>query len=372
MHLHNSLHIEYHTEILDGEGRTVSSRPPKRNLLLDSGLDNLAGQAFWFSFSNVVLGTGTAPTKRDSGAATVTISGEVATASANFFQAGDVGRLLKVDSGQEVYISGYTSETEVAVAGAADEAASEFTIWYVNATGHETEVRRISTVSATDSSWNGTQAMLSRTFTGPVESTARTYREIGWSGTSTVGNNLLGRDLIPGGGDSIAPGQQYRVTVRFFIGITPIEPTAFDNVGGGFDLGGTAMFARLHRAFLGPSNSSIFITSGDTFFDPDKTRQVSLYDAALDMPSAPSIASNASDSARRLNLTKAGYVAKSFRLVESATFGTSQGNGTVAAVAVGAGSSTNWHLNLTTPQSKASTHTLAMSYTHSWGRTLVN
>ena len=110
MNLHSSASVTYETSILE-HGFEIARRAPKKNLLLDSGLDGWAVRTFWDSFSHCVLGDGTAPTKRDSGAITATIAGEVATASAGFFDPADVGRLLKLDSGQEVKIDGYTSAT---------------------------------------------------------------------------------------------------------------------------------------------------------------------------------------------------------------------------------------------------------------------
>ncbi|PXA04830.1 hypothetical protein DDZ13_06605 [Coraliomargarita sinensis] len=380
MLLHSTAKVIFETEILDANtGITVKRNVPKPNLLLDSGLDGIAERSWWTSFSNCVLGTGTTPTKRDSGSVTVSISSETATASANFFEAGDVGRLLKLDSGQEVYITAYTSETVVSVAGATDDTASEFTVWYVNESGHQNEVNRTSTLSTDTgdnaSTWDGTTIEHKRTFIFGVEGSARTYREIGWSHTGAAGNNLLGRALIPGGGDSISAGQQYKVTVRLQVTLSPVSQTAVASVGsGGWDTAGTTILCGLNGAFRGFSSGGIFaVGDGSEIFEPHQVKSIYLSTSDDALPSAPS-ENQITISGSPFGMTPDTYVAGSREKIYRITLATTQANNTWKEVGIGQGNplKRRWALRFDTPQTKDSDHTLELVFRQTWGRSLIN
>jgi len=380
MKLHNQLSVTYETSILEN-GRVVKKNAPKRNLLLDSGLDGIADRSFWASFSHCVLGDGTTPTKRDSGAVTVSITGEVATASANYFESADVGRLLKLDSGQEVYISGFTSATEVAVAGASDDAASEATVWYVDESGHQNEIVRTSTLvtdtGANSTTWDGSTLEHKRTFLFPLEVTAQTYKEIGWSHTATAGQNLFGRDLIPGGGDSISAGQQYKVEVKLEVTPSPLSATAAADIGtGGWNSAGDMMLASVVSGFDGWTGGDL--VGNKTTLEPhfNDNRAIILALADITLPGSPQTASLFDfPSIAGVATTKDAYTAGSRQTTFRATFDTTKGNGTIYAIGVGLGQNDNRVgavQKLTTPQTKDSDHKLELAFSFSWGRVLTN
>jgi len=376
MKLLSTASVIYETQIIDAKtGRTIKRNAPKRNLLLDSGLDGIAVRSWWDSFSHCVLGSGTTPTKRDSGAITVSITSEVATASAGYFEAADVGRLLKLDSGQEVYIDGYTSTTEVTVTGASDDAASEATIWYVNETGHGSEEVRSSTLadgsSGNGSTWDGSKAEHKRTFIFPTETGALTYREIGWSHTSSAGNNLFGRDLIPGGGDSIAPGQRYKVTVRLRITPSPITQVSIPNVGGTWDTSGDAIISTLYYAFYSDyeGENEFYDTTGN--IEPYSSKGVQVLNSDFTLPSAPVDTPGTLLSGNEA--TRAGYVPGSREVGFSRTFSVSQGNGTIYGLSIIGGAHREFmKIKFDTPQTKDSDHELTISFKLKWGRILTN
>jgi hypothetical protein len=372
MNLHNNLSVTYETQILE-DGRVVSTRPAKRNLLLDSGLDGIAVRAFWDTFTNCVLGDGTTPTKRDSGSITVSIASEVATASANYFESGDVGRLLKLDSGQEVYIAAYTSPTEISVTGASDDSADEATIWYVNETGHANELVRTSTLSSdsgdVSSTWDSPQIEHKRTFVFPEETGARTYKEIGWSHTASSGGNLLGRDLIPSGGDSIAPGQQYKVVVKLRIEINPVTQTSQTNVGTGLNTSGNAIFHSLRKAFKGANNSSDIFFDLPGSLDINSDRDFGAETSDFTLNSVPS--TDLYESLNAGTMTNLDYVPGSFKIVMQRTLSTNEANSTIYGFSMGMGNKA-WKLKLDNPFLKDSDHTLEITFSLSWGRTLVN
>lgn len=381
MNLHNSLAVVYETQILEN-GAVVKSLPPKRNLLLDSGLDGIVDRTFLDSFTHCVLGTGTTPTKRDSGAITVSISSGAATASSGFFEAGDVGRLIKLDSGQEAYIDGFTSSTVVSVTGASDDAASEFTIWYVNETGHETEVVRTSLTGSdtgdNESTWTVSAIQHKRTFIFPEETQARTYREIGWSHTATVGGNLLGRDLIPGGGDSISIGQQYKVVVKLQIVPGPLTQQAVASVGtGGFDTSGNAILTSLAGAFEILGNS----LANGLSLEPSAPLNVKVANADFTLPAAPSTStgftfSNAATGGSSLTwrFERDAYVAGSHELIIRRKMALGEVNGDIHGVGFSnpTGDGVTFAVKFTTPQTKDSDHTLELAFKLSWGRSLTN
>jgi hypothetical protein len=374
MNLHNNLSVTYETQILE-DGRVVSTRPAKRNLLLDSGLDGIAVRSFWDAFTHCVLGDGTTPTKRDSGSITVSIASEVATASANYFEAGDVGRLLKLDSGQEVYIAGYTSPTEISVTGASDDSADEATIWYVNETGHANELVRTSTLSSdsgdVSSTWDSAQVEHKRTFVFPVETDARTYKEIGWSHTASSGGNLLGRDLIPNAGDSISPGQQYKVIVKLQVTVSPTIITTVSDVGsGGWDTSGTAILITTDDMLEGSESYGRFEGS-------KRVIKVALRAGATDLPTAPSGEYFDYDYDSDFRMTKESYVNGSFQLIFKYTFSVNSSNGTFTGIDFGGDYGGNkiipyLRIKFDASQTKDSDHTLEIKLKQSWGRILTN
>src|SRR5690606_11548336 len=156
------------------------------------------------SFTSAVVGTGTDPVRRDSGAVTLSRAGTTVTASAGFFEAADVGRLLKMDTGEDMRVISFASSTSVEVDTSRPIAATPGTVWYVNQTALVSESKRSNTYS-TDGGANGSTFLVDtwthkRTFVFSAEAGPVVYREIGWSWTNTVGANLFGRDLLAGAG----------------------------------------------------------------------------------------------------------------------------------------------------------------------------
>ncbi len=375
-----SLAVDYQTSIVErqpgGKLRTVKQNPPRRNLLLDSGLDLVVTRSFSYLIDYVAVGDGATPTKRDSGVIRVSIAGETATADGSFFEPADVGRLLKLDSGQEAYITAYTSATEVAVAGAADDPASEATVWYVNERGLTNERDRFNTKS-TDSgdntkSWNGSYMEYKNTRIGDPVTETVTYREIGWSYDDDRGNNLLGRDVLPGGGDTLTEGQQYKVVVRLRITPAPLTPLAVpNNAQGAWDNSGHEMVTSIRYALMWPG----IITGA---LEPSRGAYLWVLKSDFTLP-AGTLDKDSSfyiDSGVSTDTVSEPYVAGSFELVKRGLFGPPSGNGTIYGVAL-ASTSNGIHTNAfvrkyDTPQIKDSNHRLEVAFRTTWGRTLVN
>jgi hypothetical protein len=377
MNLQTNAHVIYETQVIE-RGAIVSRRNPKRNLLLDVGLDGLAVRTWYESFSYCVLGTGTTPTKRDSGAITASVTSGIVTASANIFEAADVGRLIKFDSGEEYYIDDYISGTSVSLVDSEDVSAGEFTIWYVNETGHGNEIKRSNTYGSdsgdNETTWDGSKITLKRTFIFSEESSAITYTEIGWSHGSS-GSSLFGRDLIPGG-DSISPGQQYKVVVRLVITPAPIVQSSVGNVVTGWDTSGEHIlcYCDIH------STRGIAYGLLEPSMWTSNTKDIGLIDEDFTLPSVPAAQGASrpilgSISGRIEDMTPDSYVSKSFMRSATAVFSTVNGNGTIYGIAVGymtSNANASWALKFDTPQIKDSDHKLTLVFSLRWGRTLQN
>ena len=376
--IHQSARVHYRVEVLDASGRLIRRMRRRRNLILDGGLDYIGGSSWVAAFTHAAVGTGTTPTKRDSGAVTVSRTGDVLTASAGFFEAADVGRLFKFDTGEEVRISGYTSATEVTTATSGDIAAAEGTVWYVNQTALAAESKRTSTYS-TDSGANGSSYALGvwthkRTFIFAAESGPVTYREIGWS-WGGVGTALFGRALLEGAGVSLVTGQQLRVVVELSVAYAPVTSTACGNVGsGGFDSSGQCGIENVGRVGVvgadGTGNgASTLDPGGSGRLVSTATGDGAIVDAVAsgNPPVVAGLVGHATSSSP-------GYVAGTFRRSFGYTYSVSQSNSpALRSIFVQSGGDRPvFRVLLSSAQAKASTQTLRVEYTLSWGRVLSN
>lgn len=369
--------VEYQTFILNPDGSVAKENKRKRNLILDQGLDQISGGTWVSRFTNCVVGTGTDPVKRDSASVTFTRAGTTVTASSNFFEAADVGRLLKFDSGEEMKIVSFTSATEVTVDTSGALPASEGTIWYVNRTGLQTEVKRTSTTS-TDTGANGTTFSVDtvefkRTFIFSAEAGPVTYREIGWSSSASAGGNLFGMDLIPGAGDSLLTGQQYKVVVRLFLKFSVTSPQAVPDVGNnGFDTAGTLMIESLHLALMQVSPG--FASTGGGL-EPSMPKTVGLARSNWSQNSSISTSNAEFSSVSYVDATASAYTNGTFRKDFTAVFGVSSSNGTIYGVSLSPQGEANRRtttVKFTTPQTKTSDYRLTFVWRMTWGRILTN
>lgn len=376
---HMGAQVHYALAVIDAAtGRKVSRWNRRRNLILDSGLDRVATMAWAAIFTHAVIGTGTTPTKRDSGAVTFTRSGAVVTASAGFFVADDVGRLLKLDSGEEMYVTAYTSATEVTVSTSGALDASEGTIWYVNQTGLTAETKRTNTYDtsggANGTTFAGNAATMKRTFMFSAEAATVTYREIGWSHTATAGNNLFGRDLLAGAGVTLTAGQILKVVVELSITFGPQPAAAWSPVISGWTQSGQIAWEQFQQ-FPVQDNGGVPGGGQDAMgMHANKSVALAISSAALAAfsngnTSYPAISQN--------TVVPAAYVLGSFYRTWTTTFGVVQGNSAaIRSIIIGAATGSNIlsgvRVLLAAAETKDSDHTLSVTFAFSWGRILVN
>lgn len=232
--------VSYQLSVINTDGSTARVLSPRKNLLLDRGLDEVAGRQWCSLFDYFAIGTGSNPTSRDSGLITFSIAGSVASSSSAFFQNTDIGRILKLDTGEEMRITGYTDAQHVGVAFAGAAAAAQGTIWHVTDTALTSENQRFNQISGDTGDhgylWSGVDGKLS-TWTTRVSNTvtdpAITFKEIGWSHSGYGGDGVNGRDLINGGaGDTLVNGQKYKVKLQLDRTISPLAPRACPVIAG--------------------------------------------------------------------------------------------------------------------------------------------
>ena len=379
---HCAAAVIYETFAVNPDGTEVRLHGAKRNLILDQGLNAVAGTAWANCFSYAAVGTGTRPTKRDSGTTTFTLAANVIAANANFFQADDVGRLFKFDSGEEVYITGVTDQTHAACVYAGTVASAQGTIWYVNDTGLQAEVNRtnkcVAGAANNGCSYNAGTYTLKRTFIFDAVAAAVTFNEIGWSSSGSAGNNLFGRDVISGG-DSLSAGQQYKVVVRLLVTCSPVVATASPNLGGAFDTTGLYALENNgkdgHEGFIAhiradggsegsgalePSIGSPCALLGNFALSPDSDAGA-LGGEASGSPSPTASLSPYSNGTYTRKLTARWAIADYVGLVYGFTIKNSIYSGPRGLT-----------LKFTNPQTKDGEHTLTFEAILTWGRILVN
>jgi hypothetical protein len=374
---HQGAAVIYRASVIES-GRVVRRFPRKRNLILDQGLDGIAVRSWSASFTYAAVGTGTTPTSRDSGAITFTRAGTTVTASAGFFSADDVGRLLKFDSGEEMYLTGYTDPQNMTASESGALAASEGTVWYVDDTSLAVETKRTNTYG-TDGGDNGSTFSggagtytLKRTFLFSEEVAPITYREIGWSHEAGAGANLFGRDLFAGVGISLTAGQLLKVEMELVITFSPASSAPWANVITGWSEDGDhglemADIALVNSAGAAGAGGSLDPSSARVWGLGEGTTVIQNLSDTVGGDPQPNIASKV--------LTKAAYTPGDFSLSESVKFGVTEGNSSAIRslyVFQSGQPVASYRVLLDAAETKDSDHTLTINFALSWGRTLVN
>ena len=372
-----SAEVQYTVEVLDASGRVARRLDRKRNLILDQGLDGVAVRSWAASFTHAAVGTGTTPTKRDSGATTLSRTGSTVTASAGFFEAADVGRLLKFDTGEEVRITAFTDAQTVTTADSGAIAAAEGTVWYVNQAGLTAEVKRTGTYSndagANGSTFSAGAWTHKRTFIFTAETGTVVYREIGWSHTAAPGSNLFGRDLLAGAGVALVAGQQLRVSVELSVAYSPVSSTAYASVVTGWAQGGTQGIES-----AGEGNVQIVTAAGGLggagALDPSEAGAawVSTLATAISPITSAQLSDNPVILAKAPTL--AAYAGGTFFRERSVTFASTEANSSnIRSIAIGINQFwRGFRILLAAAETKTSAQTLTLVFRLSWGRVLNN
>jgi hypothetical protein len=373
--LHTRAAVFYRASVLDSAtGLEVAALPRKKNLILDQGLDRVATQRWKDCITYAAAGSGSTPTRRDSGAVTVSRAGSTLTASAGWFVPGDVGQLFKFNTGEEVEITAYTSATQVTTATAGAIAAAAGTMWAVNQTGLDAELRRTNTYGNAGGdntlTLDGGADTLTqrRTFIFPPEAGLVTYREVGWSDAGVAGNNLFGRDVLPGAGLTLAAGQQLKIVLDLVLSVELLAPEAANTLPWS---GGTAEQQLENLAWDAYFNPS-YAAAGYVFLSVSTAAFAAARATEDGNPGDPLAGTSYAVAAQA-----EAYVAGSYERAFYGVFTLNDGN-SVAIRSAGYG----WYydtllypvlrVKFSANQTKDTEHTLRLDFRHSWGRVLVN
>lgn len=387
--MHTSiLGVKYNISVLRAETGEIEEICDGHNLILDVGLDMWGtGRSASMTYYCAV-GTGTTPVERDSSTTTASRSGTTVTASAGFFEANDVGRLIKFDSGEEDYITTFTSTTEVETLGSGTIAASEFTIYYVDQTQLDAQsTRQNSFRTETGDNESTISAGIinhKRTHLFSAVGAAITYNEIGWSQNST--GNLFNRAIISGG-VSLAIGDQLIVTSNLELTQSPQTSIAQANVGTGFDTSGTIQIEG--KGCSAVNTSGGFSTEayqgamddGGQVLEPSTgngftVRHIAVTESNPAFNTYGTPLGFSAANVEKVNYSEGSYVNGNYYRDKSVTFSTSQGNySAIACIILGIQSfqtESVVRVRLTSTFEKLNTETLNIVFRMSWGRTLTN
>lgn len=360
--------VDFRTEVLNADGSVAKTARDCKNLVLDSGLNFLGLYTYAAAIHCFRFGTGTTPTKRGSGLTTFTLAGTALTSNGAFFEVADVGRLFKADSGEEVYITAFTSSAQVTVANpsAVAFAAQPGTIWYVNQTtldaeaGHATN--NVNTTSFNAGVWTLQSVKTSNAFTEQ-----KLITEVGWS--PEAGGSLFGRALVPDGGDLVGVGKQYRVTVSLSVDYSGMRGTQGDiTTGDTAAMNSAGEIAIEHvPAMLSPIEFCSKMAAGHNA----AALQAGIDAIYYNLSTYPG---EGGDAGRDVSM--ATYVPGNFYVERYTTFSISELNYSINSFLIAGTTPNNWAVygryKLTTPQTKDNLHTLTVRFRFGFGRKLVN
>ena len=386
------------------KGKIIPATDWRQYMITDAGLDAVGAlsttSGSMLSFlTNAVLGTGTAvPVRRDSNPITFTQSGTTLTASAAFFSAADVGRLFKWgtgSSGNEVYITAFTSTTQVTVGTSATVGTPSIgTIWYVNSSALVTPIAGLSYTNEANSGLNSTSvagSVCTVTQTKVIVSSAlaspATVTEIGFN--STYSNTaLFDRDVVSPSVGLLA-GDQARVTVQLIRNLSPVTSQAAANVGTGCDTTGTFYIEGLDFTNNG-SEIAYFLTTGDPgngtagggnkMLEPTRGGALGLITANFTPGAFNASGTGVTKTHFSNTATVLSYGTGTYRRGLRGTWSISQANGTIYGIGVNStitpGNSGTGRLALSwkfnTPFTKTSSQTVTATIDRYWSRVLIN
>lgn len=365
------------------DGREVGPRVPFRNLILDQGLDQYATNLSGNLTRYMAIGTGTDDTQRDSSTTTASRSGTTVTASAGFFVASDVGSLIKWDTGEEAYITSFTSSTVVETTDSGAIASDEFTIWHVDQTQLTSEQARSGNYSA-DGGANGSSESAGvvthkRTHLSNAAAGALAIAEIGFSPVSSAGANLFNRIKLASV-VNLGIGDQLKCEINLELTQSPQTSTASNPADAGdwtTELDGNIQIEGYGLSAV-PSSGG-FVTgsmdlSGNALEPSHASRGLmwSESDALNSYGTAKQLATGTVDA---VTATLSTYSNGDFFRDKTLSWGTGAGNMTFQSLLLGNLQTFNYaalRQLMTASATKDSDHTLDAVFRLTWGRTLTN
>lgn len=233
--------------VVDKNGKEIYAQAPKRNLILNSGMNALATNTYAACIAYCAAGVGGGVSQVDLDG-TASQSGTTVTISGSTFIFGPlyVGDVLKFATGQEATITAILSSTSVTVDRTQTVAATVVRLYRTSVSALDTEiVRTTGTTSTTYPEFlleDGTRSqasipdipnsriMLRRTYDFPAETDSINYTEVGVSWQTTANSSLFSRVFLAGP-VTVEAEQQLRIRYELYISIPNtgsnpvVEPT---------------------------------------------------------------------------------------------------------------------------------------------------
>lgn len=397
--IHQSIKGRVQCQIVDSRTKKVlKTFPWQNNLILNQGMNNYGttyANGFISGFLYAVAGTGTTPTRDDSGTTQAAQSGTGVTLTGGSFvftdTGTDAGKMIKWDSGEEAMILTITNPTTAVVTNSATVASGEFTVYRTNQTGLSTEVKRSNNYVAGVGSCETIQSpahVLShkRTYDFSAEVGSVTYNELGFSHVATVASNLFSRILLSSPVSLIAT-QQLRVLYQLTITWGPSGTSAKTADIPGWPVA-PASTTDGDEAWESLGMSNAVATSGATgsadggglsicdYLDPSIV--VSLHSDSPAFPGSPrgtAFVMNSGILAEHGSMLWESYVANSFTGVKYYVLTTTQGNfNTIRGICFGRTVVTSHYVCFRflfdEAQTKDNLHKLTVRLRYTWTRVL--
>jgi hypothetical protein len=370
------------------------------NLILNNGMNSVYTRFWADCFTNAVAGTGTTPTSVDSGATNASQSGTTITADGSFFASGDVGNVVKFDSGEEALITAFVGATQVTVSNSATVGSGPFVMYNTNQTGLAGELKRTQTYLTGTPNCQTTSAtgqiQMRRTYDFTAEVGTVNYTEIGFAWATGGANTTFSRILLPSL-VQVLSGQQLRVVYELRVSYAPLTPQPVSAIINGWplspatDTDGDQCIAAIGLAQVNTNGSTTALDNATYANEPCFTNQsgaffTTLYgfltnsSAAVTDAAASAPDRTGSAGASKQIMTKAAYVTDSFYVDKSCAWPVGEGN-RADFRSMGYGiSGTNVEpyqanryghvLLFDQAQTKPNTHTLTLTWRTTWSRTL--
>lgn len=368
------------------------------NLILNNGLNEVYNRYWCNLFTWGIAGTGTTPTSVDSDSTNASQSGTTVTSDASFFVSGDVGNVIKWDSGEEAFITAFVSDTQVTVSASQTVASGPFVKYNTSQTGLVNELKRTNTYLTgapnCQTTETSSQFQNRRTYDFTAEEGTVNYTEIGFGWASSGANTTFSRILL----DSpvqVLDGQQLRVVYELRVSFAPLTPQAKSAVINGWPISPATTTDGdecIALAGLSSINSSTGGTTAGTTAsyanEPSYLSDGSVFTTLYGFLSTDSTAvGNAGTSPNRTGtspskriMTKAAYTTNSFLVDKTATWPVGEGNRSdwrCMGYGISATSTEPYQAGRTghifvfdEAQTKPNTHTLTLTWRTTWSRTL--
>lgn len=362
-------------EVLDAAtGLVVKRYPGKKNLILDSGLDQFDTQRIAATFAFANYGSGTTPTEW-AGAGTASQSGTTVTLSGADTNMA-IGRLIRWGSGETTRITA-GSGTSWTAQKSQTVASGSYTIYGVNQTGLVSFIRSTSTYSPPGSSNQGEITAITsggqtigytnrRTYTFGATSGSENVNEVAFSRTSNA--NYLSRIVLPST-VSLVAGQQLRLVydVTWVFGPRPSGTTDITITGWGTFTSCPHYMSRLNRSYVTSTGGLAVDVSAHS--EPSEAMQRIVLSSSSALPSDGSYIGSKLDFGKDSTRVKSINSNGEYQLTCTATFGTAEGNFTnIRAIGYGSYDQPVYSILLPSNQTKLDTHNLTITGTVTWDR----